>query len=187
MVANSCNNKCMAPVALRFGVFFDGTGNNQNNVAQPEVPVGMGASYANALSNVALLHALYPGQGADAEGRMGFLKQYVEGVGTLAGEPDQVYASATGSGSTGVAARATEALAAIAEQLRGWCQAHPQARPERVEFDLFGFSRGGGGSAASGQPAARQCRPADAGALQAGDQFHRPVRHRGGDRRAVAG
>ncbi len=142
MVPNSCNNECMSPVALRFGVFFDGTGNNQNNAAQLEVPVGMGASYANALSNVALLHALYPGQGADAEGRVAFLKHYVEGVGTLAGEADQVYASATGRGPTGVAARVAEALAAIAEQLRGWCQAHPQARPERVEFDLFGFSRG---------------------------------------------
>lgn len=142
MVPNSCNNECMSPVALRFGVFFDGTGNNQNNAAQLDAPVRMGASYANALSNVALLHDLYPGQGADAEGRMAFLKHYVEGVGTLAGEADQVYASATGCGSTGVEARVAEALAAITQQLRGWCQAHPRARPERVEFDLFGFSRG---------------------------------------------
>ncbi|MBV4492382.1 phospholipase effector Tle1 domain-containing protein [Pseudomonas oryzicola] len=140
MVLNSCNNECMSPVALRFGVFFDGTGNNQNNVAQVEALESLGASYANALSNVALLHALYPAQGSD--GRMAFLKRYVEGVGTLAGEADQMYAFATGSGATGVEARVAEALADVAEQLRGWCQAHPQARPERVEFDLFGFSRG---------------------------------------------
>lgn len=142
MDLNSGSTEPSAPVTLRFGVFFDGTGNNRNNVMLEDVPGGNGASYANALSNVALLHALYPAQGANAEGAMAFLKCYVEGVGTQAGKADRTYASATGSGRTGAEARVAEALAGIAEQLRGWGQAHPQARLERVEFDLFGFSRG---------------------------------------------
>lgn len=142
MDLNSCSTARITPLTLRFGVFFDGTGNNHHNVMAVDAPAGKGASYANALSNVALLHALYPAQGANADGTMAFLKRYVEGVGTLAGEADHAYASATGCGSRGAEARVEEALAGIAGQLRDWLRAHPQTRLERVEFDLFGFSRG---------------------------------------------
>ncbi|RCL23049.1 type IV secretion protein Rhs [Pseudomonas sp. AFG_SD02_1510_Pfu_092] len=142
MELNSCNTECSMPVTLRFGVFFDGTGNNQHNAPALDAHGGKGGSYACALSNVALLYALYPAQDGLAEGGMGFLKRYVEGVGTLAGEADRAYASATGRGRTGAEARVAEALAGIAEQLQGWCQAQPQARLARVEFDIFGFSRG---------------------------------------------
>lgn len=127
------------PATLRFGVFFDGTGNNRHNAMAVDEPRG---SYGNALSNVALLHALYPAGEADADGTRVFLKRYVEGVGTLAGEADHAYAAATGRGRTGVEARVAETLQGMAEQLRGWCRAHPQAAVTRVEFDLFGFSRG---------------------------------------------
>ena len=127
---------------LRFGVFFDGTGNNQHNVMPTESNGGKGASYTNALSNVALLHALYPADGASGDGAMAFLSRYVQGVGTLEGAEDHAYASATGRGRTGVEARVTEALEGIAGQLRDWAHAHPLARFEGVEFDLFGFSRG---------------------------------------------
>ncbi|MBK4997467.1 DUF2235 domain-containing protein, partial [Pseudomonas sp. S37] len=126
-------------ITLRFGVFFDGTGNNQHNAT---ALAGQGGSYANALSNVALLHALYPADATRADGQLAFLKHYVEGVGTLAGEADQVYASATGRGRTGAEARVAEALQGIAGQLQAWSQAHPQLLLERLEFDLFGFSRG---------------------------------------------
>ncbi|MCE7765952.1 DUF2235 domain-containing protein [Pseudomonas putida] len=127
---------------LRIGVFFDGTGNNQHNVMPTESNGGKGASYTNALSNVALLHALYPAEGPSGDGAMAFLSRYVEGVGTLAGAEDHAYASATGRGRTGVEARVTEALEGIAGQLRDWAHAHPLARLEGIEFDLFGFSRG---------------------------------------------
>lgn len=142
MDLNSGSTARITPVTLRFGVFFDGTGNNLSNVMPADAPGGKGASYGNALSNVALLHALYPAQGGTADETMVFLKRYVEGVGTLAGEADNAYASATGSGRLGAEARVAEALAGIAGQLQDWRQAHPQARVERVEFDLFGFSRG---------------------------------------------
>ena len=142
MELNSCSTGAAAPVTLRFGVFFDGTGNNQHNATPAAANGAKGASYANALSNVALLHALYPAHGGDTGGAMAFLKCYVEGVGTLAGEADGAYASATGRGRTGAQARVAEALAGLAGQLRDWRQAHPQAMLAQVEFDLFGFSRG---------------------------------------------
>ncbi|MFZ5936998.1 phospholipase effector Tle1 domain-containing protein [Pseudomonas sp. HS6-2] len=105
---------------VRVGIFFDGTGNNQGNVSQP-------------LSNIALLHGLYP-QGE--VGGQAFIKLYVEGVGTTTGEADSLYAQGTGRGATGVQARVNQALVRVGEQLR------LLAVPERVEFDLFGFSRG---------------------------------------------
>ncbi|MEG0242793.1 MAG: DUF2235 domain-containing protein [Pseudomonas sp.] len=133
-----------APMTLRVGVFFDGTGNNQGNaMAWGQAPGHLaGASYGNARSNVALLHALYPAGGCPAAGTVAFLKLYVEGVGTTLGQPDSSFAAATGRGRSGVEARVAEALRAIGELLRDWCAAHPQSRLERIEFDLFGFSRG---------------------------------------------
>ncbi|MFK0312649.1 DUF2235 domain-containing protein [Pseudomonas sp. NPDC090233] len=118
---------------VRVGVFFDGTGNNQANAG---LDSDLGAerragSYANARSNIALLHALYP-EGW-VQGQV-FLKVYVQGVGTREGAPDSLYAQATGRGETGVEARVEEALFMIDALLR--------SRPCDVEFDLFGFSRG---------------------------------------------
>ncbi|MBI6922006.1 MULTISPECIES: DUF2235 domain-containing protein [Pseudomonas] len=139
MKMSSGSTPIPTPATLRFGVFFDGTGNNRHNSMAVDEQRG---SYGNALSNVALLHALYPAGEADADGTRVFLKRYVEGVGTLAGEADHAYAAATGCGRTGVEARVAEALQGMAEQLQGWCRAHPQAAVARVEFDLFGFSRG---------------------------------------------
>lgn len=139
MKASSGGTPTPERITLRFGVFFDGTGNNQHNAT---ALAGQGGSYANALSNVALLHALYPVDTTRVDGQLAFLKRYVEGVGTLAGEADHVYASATGRGRTGAEARVAEALQGIAGQLQGWCRAHPQVLLERLEFDLFGFSRG---------------------------------------------
>ncbi|MFJ4456737.1 phospholipase effector Tle1 domain-containing protein [Pseudomonas sp. NPDC089392] len=142
MELNCRSTETSTPVTLRFGVFFDGTGNNQDNALPMQASGGKGASYGNAVSNVALLHALYAADEASTDEAMVYLKLYVEGVGTLAGEADDIYASATGRGRTGAEARVAEALARIAVQLRDWSQAHPQARLERVEFDVFGFSRG---------------------------------------------
>ena len=106
--------------SVRVGIFFDGTGNNQGNASQPP-------------SNIALLHGLYPQGQVDDHA---VIKLYVEGVGTTTGEPDSLYAQGTGRGETGVQARVKQALVMAGEQLR------LLAVPERVEFDLFGFSRG---------------------------------------------
>ncbi|MBF8638310.1 DUF2235 domain-containing protein [Pseudomonas fulva] len=125
-------------IEIRLGLFFDGTGNNQHNTT---VSHGKGASYDNALSNVALLHDLYAQQPED-DGQRVVLKHYVQGIGTQAGEDDDIYASATGRGRTGIQARVEQALADIAALLRDWQQGHRQTRIERISVDLFGFSRG---------------------------------------------
>ncbi|MFV3290040.1 phospholipase effector Tle1 domain-containing protein [Pseudomonas sp. NY11955] len=142
MKMSSASTPIPTPITLRFGVFFDGTGNNQHNASAMDEQRSEGGSYGNALSNVALLHALYPTDVVNTDGPQAFLKRYVEGVGTLAGETDHVYASATGRGRTGAEARVAEALQGMAEQLQAWRRGHPQALLQRVEFDLFGFSRG---------------------------------------------
>lgn len=144
MEANSLTFAKTAPMTLRIGVFFDGTGNNQGNAMTAGRTSGhpAGASYGNAWSNVALLYALYPLDESPAAGAMAFLKLYVEGVGTAVGEPDSSFASATGCGRMGAEARVGEAVTMIVEQLQAWREAHSQWRLERLEFDLFGFSRG---------------------------------------------
>ena len=138
MKSSSGGTPILEQVTLRFGVFFDGTGNNQHNVTA----LAEQGDSANALSNVALLHALYPADATHAGGSLAYLKRYVEGVGTLAGESDHAYTMASGRGRTGAEARVAEALQGIAGQLQAWCQAHPQFLLARLEFDLFGFSRG---------------------------------------------
>ncbi|MFJ4398007.1 DUF2235 domain-containing protein [Pseudomonas sp. NPDC089396] len=122
---------------LRVGIFFDGTGNNQANAMDP--CGGEAGSYANAPSNIGLLHALYP------SGRVGdqfVLKRYVEGVGTVEGAPDSVFDGLTGRGDTGVQARVEKALLDVAEQVRQCLASSPQVLPGYIAFDLFGFSRG---------------------------------------------
>ncbi|MFS0826691.1 T6SS phospholipase effector Tle1-like catalytic domain-containing protein [Pseudomonas phoenicis] len=148
-----------APIILRIGVFFDGTGNNQANaVSDADNPAqGAAGSYANALSNVALLHRLYP-EGEDAQGAMHCMPLYVEGVGTQAGAPDLVLDQASGVGPTGVEARVQQALQWVAERVRAWPQRQSQRPLAGVEFDLFGFSRG---AAAARHFANRVVDPAD--------------------------
>lgn len=130
-------------ITLRIGLFFDGTGNNQANaVSDTGSPMpGASGSYANALSNVALLHRLYP-EGADAQRAVHYLPLYIEGVGTQAGARDILLDQASGVGPTGVEARVQQALAWVTECVRGWPQAQPQRRLAGVELDVFGFSRG---------------------------------------------
>lgn len=130
-------DKQQGAAKLRVGVFFDGTGNNQANaLGSGGVAAG---SYANAVSNIALLHALYP---SDRVGDRLFLKCYVQGIGTGDGVPDSAYDQATGRGQTGVVARVEQALLAVAKQVRERLAGAPSPLPEHIAFDLFGFSRG---------------------------------------------
>lgn len=139
MKTNTTSSQGQDAVEIRFGLFFDGTGNNQHNAT---VSQGKGGSYDNVMSNVALLHDLYGQQQSGGDGQRVVLRLYVQGIGTQAGEVDDAYASATGGGRTGVQMRIDEAFAQIAEQLCDWQQRHPGKCIERIGFDLFGFSRG---------------------------------------------
>lgn len=134
-----------AHMALRFGVFFDGTGNNQANALDRPadlVPTAFTqGSYANTRSNIALLHGLYP-SGLDGSGATCHVPLYIAGIGTSDGLADSMIGQATGRGATGIEARVEQALQQIARHLQQWLTDDSRQSPVRIEFDLFGFSRG---------------------------------------------
>lgn len=162
-----------AGFTLRLGLFFDGTGNNVANSEaaagcyavnlgmQPEIAEdirqhcarfgydGKGgvpdSSYGNEVTNVALLHELYPDQAytrLSAGTEEAYLKAYVEGIGTRSGEGDSIYGQGTGKGQTGVVARVEQMPALVLDELRRFREANPHLKIRHVEIDLFGFSRG---------------------------------------------
>jgi type VI secretion system secreted protein VgrG len=159
-------------ITLRIGVFFDGTGNNRDNSekvkgcfardvnlaeAAPDIAQfckqhgfdGNGGapdnSYGNDSSNVAKLYELYrddsnlqvPADVAEAS-----FPVYVEGIGTSSTQSDSRYSQATGLGAQGVRARVEESPALLLKTLRTFEQNNPEKRIKRIEFDIFGFSRG---------------------------------------------
>ncbi|MFB4394639.1 MULTISPECIES: phospholipase effector Tle1 domain-containing protein [unclassified Pseudomonas] len=131
-------------VNVRAGIFFDGTGNNLANSLAKNLEGARVGSYAAAPSNVALLYRLYAGDASgvlDPGGTLCF-RFYIEGVGTAEGEDDMLRGLLTGRGQSGVEARVGQAMQQFGRQLRAWLGEHPQVELGRIEFDLFGFSRG---------------------------------------------
>lgn len=152
-------------VTVRIGLFFDGTGNNRINsrigadcrvMAQvnngEHIPGCRGcrdnpfSSYANDVSNVARLFELYPEQ-AKASYEGGVLKVfwplYISGVGTTSKGSDSLWPGQSfGRGATGVVAKAGEAVRKLARQLEVFDVYNPGCVIQRLELDLFGFSRG---------------------------------------------
>ncbi|MGF6154181.1 T6SS phospholipase effector Tle1-like catalytic domain-containing protein, partial [Pseudomonas fluorescens] len=159
-------------ITLRIGVFFDGTGNNRSNsetVAECHArDVGLeelaedirqfcqahgydgkgGApdnSYGNDSSNVAKLHDLYKDDSEiqiAAEETTGYIRVYLDGIGTSAGNEDSLYSQATGLGEHGVLERVGQSPARILERIERFELSNPERKIERIEFDIFGFSRG---------------------------------------------
>lgn len=116
---------------LEVGFFFDGTLNHGGHAMQRDD----GSSYANARTNVALLHPLYPTDVVQSGGRAITRRAvYLPGIGTSDGGDDLVDA-AFGVGNTGVSARVHEAC----RQLAALAGANAYAE---VIVDAFGFSRG---------------------------------------------
>ncbi|GHH59399.1 PAAR domain-containing protein [[Pseudomonas] boreopolis] len=159
-------------VKLRIGVFFDGTNNNAANVAQglqcrasSAEALGQsaedrqsiaescrpfmlkeGSSYDNGITNVARLFRLYEDSTATSfePGTSDYsLRIYVEGIGTSAGEPDDLLSQGLGGGRTGVLAKVEQTFRQLVpEQLRTFVANASGAQVEAIEFDVFGFSRG---------------------------------------------
>jgi type VI secretion system secreted protein VgrG len=159
-------------ITLRIGVFFDGTGNNRSNsemvagcyaqdvnlleeaediqrFCQANGYDGLGntpeSSYGNDTSNVAKLYTLYTDDGqrhlTDDE-TIGFIPVYLAGIGTSSGEGDSPFSLATGAGAHGVLARIEQSPSLISKKLQRFQLSNPERKIERVEFDIFGFSRG---------------------------------------------
>lgn len=145
------------------GVFFDGTGNNRNNsdeiyykkinkdkVVFTKIPkdkklkngitIPDDDSYWNPYSNVVLLHDLYKKNSYDETTRTFTLKYYIQGIGTLSGDDDDIKGSAFGEGPRGIIGKVNNACVQIAKGLKTALGKSNQIGT--LTFDVFGFSRG---------------------------------------------
>ncbi|RON09957.1 hypothetical protein BK659_08595 [Pseudomonas brassicacearum] len=103
------------------------------------------SSYGNAPSNVVHLFRLYPDNTATPvtpAAQIGYVPVYLPGIGTSSGGKDVLHGLLTGRGETGVVARVEQAPAAIEATLIDFVTANPGTSIRRIEFDIFGFSRG---------------------------------------------
>ncbi|PNB72246.1 hypothetical protein C1X64_20645 [Pseudomonas sp. GW456-E7] len=103
-------------------------------------------SYGNAASNVVYLWELYPDhatEGLPPGAEVGYVKVYLEGIGTSSGGKDAVVVGqGLGLGETGVVARVEQAPNLIKNQLNFFQETNLGIPVRRIEFDIFGFSRG---------------------------------------------
>ncbi|RON49357.1 hypothetical protein BK666_07215 [Pseudomonas frederiksbergensis] len=157
-------SKAKVNVALRIGIFFDGTGNNADNTAagllcgaqHPITPKDIDASckpymsdpdssYGNDVTNVKKLSDLYyvsQDMEGDEERKIVFRMAYIQGIGTESGEKDSLVGSGTGRGKTGVAGSVERAFSLITELLEDLVRENAEAEISSLTFDTFGFSRG---------------------------------------------
>ena len=151
-------------VALRIGVFFDGTLNNASNSASgllcgahhPILPADVDASckpymadpegsYGNDVSNVFRLYELYPAtKDLKAEGAatLALRSLYIDGIGTESGNKDSFGNAATGRGETGVASKVQNAFSRLKVLIKQVVDQNPGSEITSLTFDTFGFSRG---------------------------------------------
>jgi hypothetical protein len=151
-------------IALRIGVFFDGTGNNANNtaagllcgaqhpIAPQDIPASCqpymsdpDSSYGNDVSNVKKLSDLYdavPVAVGEGIHKSTSRVVYVEGIGTRSGEEDSKFGAGTGRGETGVAGRVESSFPKIQQAISRVLIDNPDSEITSLTFDVFGFSRG---------------------------------------------
>nr|WP_298117267.1 DUF2235 domain-containing protein [uncultured Pseudomonas sp.] len=156
-------------ITLRVGFFFDGTGDNDANVARgaqcranqlgydaaderalleycPPHQMDPMSSYGRERSNIARLYDLYSDDVtrmlADTEQRAE-LRVYTEGVGTRTDQPDQSFPDmALGEGDTGVIAKVEDSAKKFSNTLKAFRSLNPLMQITSIEIDVFGFSRG---------------------------------------------
>ncbi|MDH1265194.1 DUF2235 domain-containing protein [Pseudomonas sp. GD03944] len=151
-------------IALRIGVFFDGTGNNASNSTagqrcgahHPIRPDDLAASckpymgdpdssYGNDITNIRKLSALYldtPTAQGNGQHRQVFRRLYIDGIGTRAGEKDNLLGAGTGRGRTGVDGRVQQAFTEIQSIIRAVQEQNADSEISHLTFDTFGLSRG---------------------------------------------
>jgi hypothetical protein len=151
-------------IALRIGVFFDGTGNNANNtaagllcgaqhpIAPQDIPASCqpymkdpDSSYGAGATNIKKLADLYhEAPVAEGEGSIKRVSRplYIEGIGTEANEKDSMVGQGMGRGDTGVAGRVQTSFTFIKQVIEDALQENPDSEISSITFDTFGFSRG---------------------------------------------
>ncbi|TQI81192.1 putative alpha/beta hydrolase family protein DUF2235 [Serratia fonticola] len=156
-------------ITLTIGVFFDGTGNNTNNTNQRLLQdctaedVGMNSadaqscmrklkmgsigagSYLNYYTNIHWLSTLYiqdEDLSDDKEIFQGSV--YVSGIGTSAGKPDSAIGKGIGAWVEGVVDKTDEAVNSITAEIKRFLGVikNQNILIKKVQFDVFGFSRG---------------------------------------------
>lgn len=157
-------------ITLTVGIFFDGTGNNRNNSNalrtaysqctsheqgnacyeyEKRKKRGIGnESWQNGLTNISRIFELYQQSDIPKDGHIeSQIKIYINGVGTTDGESDSILGKALGSSLIrqldGVVTKTDEALSAISIELARFIKLNSfKVTITKLQFDVFGFSRG---------------------------------------------
>ncbi|GFO70025.1 hypothetical protein GMLC_36040 [Geomonas limicola] len=125
-----------ARVKIRVALFFDGTLNNRTNTGLGEKGINRGASYENALTNVAILELYYR---KDPEYDHS-LSIYIEGIGTEDDEADSSITAGTGLGSRGILGKVEKAITRVMKEINQLLKNDRDINC--LHLDCFGFSRG---------------------------------------------
>ncbi|QMR75206.1 type VI secretion system tube protein TssD [Enterobacter sp. RHBSTW-00175] len=157
-------------VTLVLGIFFDGTGNNAVNTrnmlealtaqhfeidgpdaasilarnASEKMGIsGIGAtSYLGYYTNIHWLNELYRWQFPENSSYVQH-RLYIEGIGTRAGQPDNVIDIGLGTAETGIIAKTDDAVAQLAAKINtALSRLNGKFVVDALYFDIFGFSRG---------------------------------------------
>lgn len=146
-------------VDITIGVFIDGTLNNRDNVNArlayneandsnqsqtyknviDNIDEGLRGSYENDLSNVARMEAAYKKvpSGEQLQDMV-----YTEGIGSVIGEADNEEGMGLGTGPTGVLKKVERACILAAEKIATLFDNNSAEKINRLQIDVFGFSRG---------------------------------------------
>ena len=146
-------------LALRIGVFFDGTCNNATNTAlglacgawHPIEPKDLDASckpymadpdssYGNDVTNIEKLGELYSAppspEGGGSHKRLSS-RLYVAGIGTEAGKEDSFVGAGAGRGASGVSSKVQEAFSRIKDLINEVFRQNPDCQIHSVTFDIL--------------------------------------------------
>lgn len=123
-------------VTIRIAVFFDGTFNNRENVADGKQNISRGASYENEVSNIAILEKYH----VKNETYTYSSSVYVEGVGTIDHEDDSTTSAATGCFGTGIIAKVKKGIDILVTRIKK--RFATSVHIKVMDLDVFGFSRG---------------------------------------------
>ncbi len=133
------------PIKVRASVFFDGTGNNMFNTHRRTSGGerfawmdSFNGSFMNDYSNVAKLANYLITESAEDDYHFSV---YVEGIGTLYGDGDDINGSGRGAGERGITTRVLRAMDRIASAIPS-LDVNNSRSITKFNIDTFGFSRG---------------------------------------------